>query len=70
MTHSVFFGHEPVLYHLDRGKALSSAAIHRSSWNSNSPNFRFTAFSEVRSPLDFVTFAVTLGRRSSCRVVL
>src|SRR5687768_9951730 len=27
-------------------------------------------FSEVRSPLRLVTFVVTLGRRSSCRVVL
>jgi hypothetical protein len=33
-------------------------------------DFRFTAFSEVRSPLGFVTLVVTFGRRQPCRVVL
>jgi hypothetical protein len=32
-------------------------------------NFAFWAFSEVRSPLGSVTFAVTLRRRCCCRVV-
>jgi hypothetical protein len=39
------------------------APIHRSAWKGNSPKLdsRFTEISEVRSPLDLVTFAVTFG---------
>jgi len=44
--------------------------IQRSAWNRNSANFAFWVFSEVRSPLGFVTVAVTLERRRCCRVEL
>ena len=44
--------------------------VRRTSLVMYSANFAFRGFSEVLRPLHFVPVVVTLGRRSSARVVL
>src|SRR5215207_6286843 len=55
---------------LERGSETSTRGFFNTLRCSRKLNFHFAAFSEVRFPLDFVTVVVTLGRQSSCRVVL